>query len=556
MVKVSVIIPVYNTEEYLEKCLDSVINQTLSDIEIICINDCSTDNSLGILNKYAANDNRITVIDFKENKGAAAARNKGIETAKGKYLGFIDSDDFIDLEFYEKLYKKAVETNADVAIGNIVFRNGKNTEEFNKHTRNLIKQSKINFYSLYTTAIFKQELFINNNIRFSKHKTAEDYIVSILASYYSKNICFVDDIYYHYVKRNLSNTDDNNFSNLKNDYLDSFLNIFNIINSLNYSKSDYKTITNTLIAKILDKIAFHNLYRDKNVSTVFLHIISKVKNHKENLKPDLLKKIDFIKNGDILGIENFENKQKVFKSMDLKLNKIRNMTGANHKRLLELKDKHKGEQCFIIGGSPSLKMLDLTKLNNEYTFSVNWGFKLKEQGLKHATYHVMTDPATFKDDNATDFLPEDFCNTYLISSEIKFPKEKFDTIFFDFIYKDLGNTKLFETDITKPLAENRTVILIAMQLAYYMGFKKMYIIGVDLDFQNIKGHAYSETIGEKNRQKMFSTKFAQEMYTGIESATRILNGLGVEVYNASPVGNLNCMPRVDYISIFKEAKVC
>ena len=113
MPKVSVIIPIYNTEKYLRKCLDSVCNQTLSDIEIICVNDCSTDNSLEILEEYASKDNRIKLIDFKENKGAAVARNAGIDEAKGEYIGFVDSDDFIDLDFYEKLYNKAVKSGAD-----------------------------------------------------------------------------------------------------------------------------------------------------------------------------------------------------------------------------------------------------------------------------------------------------------------------------------------------------------------------------------------------------------------------------------------------------------
>ena len=94
MVKVSVIIPIYNVENYLEECLDSIVNQTLKDIEIICVNDGSTDNSLDIINKYAAKDDRITVID-QENGGHAVATNRGMDLAKGKYLYLMDSDDFV-----------------------------------------------------------------------------------------------------------------------------------------------------------------------------------------------------------------------------------------------------------------------------------------------------------------------------------------------------------------------------------------------------------------------------------------------------------------------------
>lgn len=106
-IKVSVIIPVYNTAPYLERCLDSAINQTLKDIEIICVNDGSTDNSLEILQKYAQKDKRIKVVNFKENKGVSAARNKGINLAKGEFIGFLDSDDFIDPGWYENLYNQS-----------------------------------------------------------------------------------------------------------------------------------------------------------------------------------------------------------------------------------------------------------------------------------------------------------------------------------------------------------------------------------------------------------------------------------------------------------------
>ena len=109
MSKVSVIIPVYNAQDYLERCLFSVCNQTLEDIEIICVNDASTDKSINILNQYAQKYSNIKVIDCKVNGGESKARNIGLEKATGEYLGFVDNDDEIDLDFYEKLYKKAKE---------------------------------------------------------------------------------------------------------------------------------------------------------------------------------------------------------------------------------------------------------------------------------------------------------------------------------------------------------------------------------------------------------------------------------------------------------------
>ena len=115
MIKVSVILPVYNTEKYLPECLDSIINQSLRDIEIICIDDGSTDSSLQILKEYAEKDKRIVVLEQK-NSGAGIARNKGMEVAKGKYLSFLDSDDFFEQEMLEKSYIKCEEENADFCV--------------------------------------------------------------------------------------------------------------------------------------------------------------------------------------------------------------------------------------------------------------------------------------------------------------------------------------------------------------------------------------------------------------------------------------------------------
>lgn len=113
--KVSIIIPVYNVEEYLKQCLDSVVNQTLKEIEIICVNDGSIDGSLQILEEYAQKDKRIKIITEK-NGGLGAARNTGMEYATGEYIGFVDSDDWIDLTMYEKLYKNAKSQNSDIVM--------------------------------------------------------------------------------------------------------------------------------------------------------------------------------------------------------------------------------------------------------------------------------------------------------------------------------------------------------------------------------------------------------------------------------------------------------
>ena len=119
MTKVSIIVPVYNVEKYLKRCLDSLVNQTLKDIEIICVNDGSTDGSLAILNEYVRNDDRIVVIN-QENSGQSVARNRGIDVAKGEYLGFVDSDDWVSEDYFERLHNSAIQNNAEIAVGGII----------------------------------------------------------------------------------------------------------------------------------------------------------------------------------------------------------------------------------------------------------------------------------------------------------------------------------------------------------------------------------------------------------------------------------------------------
>ncbi|HGF1449286.1 TPA: glycosyltransferase family 2 protein [Streptococcus suis] len=116
MSKVSIIVPVYNTEPYLEECILSLRNQTLQDIQIILVDDASRDQSVTIMNQQAALDNRIQVITLEENSGVGLARNLGIQQAQGDFLAFVDSDDYVKPEMFEKLYQKAIEEAADIVL--------------------------------------------------------------------------------------------------------------------------------------------------------------------------------------------------------------------------------------------------------------------------------------------------------------------------------------------------------------------------------------------------------------------------------------------------------
>ncbi|WP_052406656.1 glycosyltransferase family 2 protein [Clostridium culturomicium] len=116
--KVSVIVPVYNVEEYLAPCLDSLVKQTLQDIEIIVVNDGSPDNSQEIIDRYVKKYPNLVKAMIKENGGQASARNMALEIAKGEYVNFVDSDDWVKIDMYENMYKKAKEEDADIVVCN------------------------------------------------------------------------------------------------------------------------------------------------------------------------------------------------------------------------------------------------------------------------------------------------------------------------------------------------------------------------------------------------------------------------------------------------------
>ena len=115
MPKISVIVPVYNVEKYLRKCIESILNQTFREFELILVDDGSTDSSGKICDEYALKDSRIKVI-HKENGGASSARNAGLDVAKGEYIGFVDSDDWIEMDMYGELYRLIKENNTDISV--------------------------------------------------------------------------------------------------------------------------------------------------------------------------------------------------------------------------------------------------------------------------------------------------------------------------------------------------------------------------------------------------------------------------------------------------------
>lgn len=200
--KISVIVPVYNTEKYLDKCLDSLLNQTYKNLEIIVVEDCSTDKSRKALQKYSKNK-KIKIVFNDQNKGLSFSRNIGLKNATGDYIGYIDSDDYVDLDFYEKLMDSIVQYKSEIAICDMkVVYEDKNVELVSKCCNfddfNVVNVINNGLAASACNKLFKKELI--SKYPFAEGKVNEDIAVIIPALVNSKKISYANT-YYYYVQR-------------------------------------------------------------------------------------------------------------------------------------------------------------------------------------------------------------------------------------------------------------------------------------------------------------------------------------------------------------------
>ena len=246
-IKVSVIIPVYNASKYLKPCLDSIINQTLKEIEIICVDDGSTDNSLEILNEYKEKDSRFIVLT-QQNKYAGIARNTGLEKATGKYVCFLDSDDFFELSMFEQMYNKIEKDNSDVVVCGYYNYDNQNNKVLNTYLvrEPFIKQSPFSPQQIKPhifnfcrpnpwTKLFKRELFLKYNIKFDSTICSNDLSAVYTALIVAEKISTLDKplIYYRSNQdHNLTAKRKTNMTGFKSD-LDAFESLYANLKRLN-----------------------------------------------------------------------------------------------------------------------------------------------------------------------------------------------------------------------------------------------------------------------------------------------------------------------------------
>ena len=214
MKDISIIVPAYNAEKYLEKCLESLVNQTKKNIEIIVINDGSTDDTEKIILEFKERYPEMIKYFFQENSGQSVARNVGIEMAEGKYIAFVDSDDYVSERMFEILYNKAIEKNFDIVASDVNSIYPKKNVEVSSGirfesvdlTRNEKSELLRNMYAVVWNKIYKKELLEKKKILFEPDLWFEDVLFLYELIPYIKSIGFVEDILYQYVQRENSVT--------------------------------------------------------------------------------------------------------------------------------------------------------------------------------------------------------------------------------------------------------------------------------------------------------------------------------------------------------------
>jgi glycosyltransferase involved in cell wall biosynthesis len=259
--KVSIIIPVYNVSKYLRKCLDSVINQTLKDIEIIVVNDCSPDPlDDEICKEYVKKDNRIKYIKHKKNLGLGGARNTGIKNATAKYIGSVDGDDWVDEDMFEQLYNKITEKDWDVVICGFKRVNQKgeilSSIDF-KNNKDIVDTKNKNIFTISNPAfwnkLWKKSLYTKNNIYFPNHLYFQDLATTPRIFYYANKITYLNTTPYNYLwtrKGSVSLT-------TSQKHIQDYFKVFNILKDFLYSNDCFINYRGSFYNQVYSSINFH-----------------------------------------------------------------------------------------------------------------------------------------------------------------------------------------------------------------------------------------------------------------------------------------------------------
>ena len=591
--KVSIIVPVYNAEKYLHRCVDSILNQTLRDIEIILVNDGSTDDCAQICDNYAATDLRVRVIHQK-NAGPATARNKGLQAAQGEWIWFIDADDRCELDACKNILAHAGKSTDILLFGsNIYIKNQlnpspyfslytvKNVDSFNIDSRpDIITSVPATLWNKFFRRDFlcTQHIFLDESLHL-----CDDNLFSLAAYLQAREIRIIQGNFYNYYKYNETS-----------------------ISSSAVHWQDVISCSEKQDALVLasGKTQFYNFYVNRNINGLFFWM-DNLKHNKRKFYNRLHKyfnalnpkvyNFDFlysqtfytrflnIKRHNYFYSKLFKNKRTdkwteiyyfgsipLFKCISTPIERKKYVFGicisrhrlaqihrpaispSSARKWRKLKNKFaEKKRLFIIGNGPSVKHMDLSPLNEEYTFVVSRGYLLKKQGLRHASFYCISDRSSYE--NYGNEIDLNFADFYFASTWTGWNKCPQKSFLFDLaINVEISRNHCFQFDLTAPLILGRTVVLDALQIAVYLGFKEIYFIGVDLDFTPQERHFYTSNATEQLPQHItWAIENTPKMLANFKTANELLQPLGIHLYNAGIGGQLDALPRVNFTSLFQ-----
>ena len=315
--KVSIIVPVYGVEKYIDKCLDSLVKQTLKEIEIIVVNDGTKDNSQKIIDKYVKKYPDKIKSFIKENGGQGSARNYGLKKATGEYIGYVDSDDFIEKDMYEKLYNKAKENNYDIVVcGNYNVSEDYQNKSIDTFINNYSTDLENIFFGKMAVwnKIYKRDILIKNKLKFKEKVWYEDLAFTLKAIINSNTFAFINEPLYDYLVREGSTMNNSNVQrNLE--ILDAFDDILSYIKHNKkeeyLSKIEFLAIDHIYISAIVRvlKADANNEVKRKTINKLIDYMNTNFPSYKNNKYINTLSK----------------NRKIIYKLINMKMYKLINL---------------------------------------------------------------------------------------------------------------------------------------------------------------------------------------------------------------------------------------
>lgn len=301
MPKLSIVLPVYNVEKYLNESLNCLVGQTFSDIEIICVNDCSDDNSAKILNDFADKNSRIKILNNEQNSGAGFSRNRGLEVAEGEYILFLDSDDIFEKDLAESVIKAADENNCDIVIFN--YDNTNNHKKINfKKNSGLISKKVFSYKDAQDrifniippnafSKLYKKEFLIRNNIKFQSLKSCNDSFFALATLILAERISMLDKVLLHYrvnAVGNISSSRGNHYKNI--------LSVMKDLKEFLTEKEIYDNVKKSYIKAFINHLRYEYKFVSKEYKKAFVQYCKEEladdwKNYEIITKPVIFQKI-------------------------------------------------------------------------------------------------------------------------------------------------------------------------------------------------------------------------------------------------------------------------